>query len=195
MQLFNTFNSSVVLKFKSSISSSFMHEATTGIVSERIDLIKEEDPRTVNEKLEEFDKRLQSYLDSDNYINSTWNSALKEAMAQDPAYVRDESFRLSFLRADEWNPAQAADRMYRFFQAKKGLFGVEKLTKDITIDDLDDDGDLRYLASGVLQMTPLKDRSGRRVSVLVPMLKPEAHSDRNCVSAKRVARVSMLLLP
>jgi hypothetical protein len=49
------------------------------------------------------------------------------------------------------------------FQHKLDLFGIEKLAKRITLDDLDED-DKAALLSGSVHMLRQKDRSGRTVS-------------------------------
>lgn len=92
----------------------------------------------------------------------------EEAENQDYNYVSNRKFRLMFLRADRYNPKEAAERMIRFFDLKKSLFGTEKLVKDITMDDLDED-DMETLRSGYMQLPAYCDMAGR--TILVGMLK------------------------
>lgn len=88
----------------------------------------------------------------------------EEAERMNHQYVNDRSFRLMFLRADRYDPREAAERMIRFFDLKKSLFGAEKLVQDITLDDLTED-DLETLRSGYMQVSPYKDMSGRPIIV------------------------------
>ena len=131
-----------------------------------------EDPEMVSMNLKSLDEQLQNRLQDEmlqaSYLSSSV-SALKLAMDQDPAYVAQESFLLSFLRAEEWKPNEAADRLMKFLEQKKELFGVEKLTKNITLDDMDQH-DLACLSSGGMQTVPLQDQSGRHILFAIPEL-------------------------
>jgi len=77
-------------------------------------------------------------------------------------YVHNRDFLISFLRADGWDPLLASKRINRHFQFKGDLFGMEKLGKDITQDDLSSEG-RDALFSGLTQLLPLRDRAGRVV--------------------------------
>jgi hypothetical protein len=85
-------------------------------------------------------------------------------------YVSSEKLRLMFLRADSFDPYNAASRMVRFFEEKYALFGAEKLTKDIVLADLDPD-DIAAVESGCYQVLPEKDSAGRKVCCVFPKLK------------------------
>lgn len=87
------------------------------------------------------------------------------AVAQNAAYVQDPDFRLMFLRCELFDPLKAAVRFTRHFQAKLELFDRALLCKDITQDDLEEDGALKCLYSGWTQELPLRDISGRLVSI------------------------------
>ena len=86
-----------------------------------------------------------------------------------------------FLRAESFDPYNAASRMVRFFDEKYELFGADKLTKDITQDDLDPD-DIAALERGVYQELPEKDCAGRKVFFFMPKLKKAIRTTRNRVS-------------
>ncbi|KAL3937906.1 MAG: hypothetical protein SGBAC_007071 [Bacillariaceae sp.] len=88
-------------------------------------------------------------------------SAYEIAERMDPAYVHARSFRIMFLRGNRYDTQAAANQMLKFFEMKQQLFGNDKLTRDITIDDLDED-DIACLKTGWLQHFG-KDRSGRIV--------------------------------
>ena len=74
-----------------------------------------------------------------------------------------------FLRAESFDPCNAASRMVRFFDEKCELFGADKLTKDITLEDLDPD-DIITLENGFYQVLPEKDCAGRKVFCQFPKL-------------------------
>lgn len=153
---------------------------------------EEEDPAVVQASLDELEKHLKSMTSTTqwNDTNSRTSShpenasvsAYLEALKQNETYVRNDAFRLGFLRAEEFDPQKAATRMVRFFEEKLALFPSDKLTKDIRMDDLDE-GDLNYLKCGVFQLVPLKDRSGRHIIMTLPKLKPpkDQRTDKNSV--------------
>ena len=88
--------------------------------------------------------------------------AYKLAREQNATYVSHPVFTVGFLRAEHYNTEKAAYRMFRYLKIKLDLFGEEKLTQDIILDDLGDDGK-RYLERGGLQVLPKRDAAGRRV--------------------------------
>ena len=92
--------------------------------------------------------------------HATSLAAYNMAKQLSPEYVSNRSFRLMFLRADQFDGEQAAIRIANFFRAKLDLFGPTKLVKDITLDDLNED-DKAILNSGVLQASDEKDQAGR----------------------------------
>lgn len=81
-----------------------------------------------------------------------------------PEYVKNESFRLRFLRADSHNAKRAAQRFTYHFKVKLDLFGHDLLVKDITQDDLEEKP-LEGLYNGFSQFFPSRDRAGRMVHV------------------------------
>mmetsp|Transcript_33280 Transcript_33280/g.80478 ORF Transcript_33280/g.80478 Transcript_33280/m.80478 type:complete len:477 (+) Transcript_33280:132-1562(+) len=98
----------------------------------------------------------------DNHLIRIKRGSVYEiAERMDPAYVHARAFRVMFLRGNRYDTKAAANQMLKFFETKQDLFGTEKLTKDITIDDLDED-DIACLKTGWLQLAG-KDRSGRVV--------------------------------
>ena len=93
-------------------------------------------------------------------------SAFETAERMDLAYVSARSFRVMFLRANQYDAKAAADQVLRHFEVKKKLFGVEKMVKDITLEDMDED-DRQSLSSGWLQLLG-NDRSNRVVCCQFP---------------------------
>ena len=96
-------------------------------------------------------------------------------------YTSSKKIRLMFLRAENYDPYNAASRMVRFFDQKYELFGADKLTKDITLDDLDPD-DIAELEEGVIQVLPEKDCAGRKVLCLFPSKLKVNRTMKNLVS-------------
>lgn len=92
------------------------------------------------------------------------------AIELDESYVTNEDFLLMFLRACSFDVNAAAARMVAFFETKNDLFGPEKLAKEITYEDLDED-DIRCLESGYAQILSGRDRAGRAILFLVPMIR------------------------
>jgi hypothetical protein len=124
--------------------------------------VEEETPEFVNSCLKELDEHLNAIkINTDAYVQA-------EAMSSD--YVSENNFRMMFLRADNYDSKEAAERMIRFFELKKYLFGVDKIVKDITLDDLNED-DLDVLKSGYAQVSPYKDMSGRTIVVFLQKLR------------------------
>ncbi|CAJ1932762.1 unnamed protein product [Cylindrotheca closterium] len=96
-------------------------------------------------------------------------SSYQMAESLDVSYVSDKAFRLMFLRGNRFDAKAAADQMIRFFDMKHQLFGRDKLTKDITIEDLDED-DLAFMRAGSVQVTET-DRAGRPIWFALPGLR------------------------
>jgi hypothetical protein len=102
--------------------------------------------------------------------NISGKAAYDLAKFQSKEYVSSEKLRLMFLRAESFDPYNAASRMVRFFDEKYALFGADKLTKDIVLADLDPD-DIAALEKGFYQVLPEKDSAGRKVLCFFPKLK------------------------
>lgn len=121
----------------------------------------------VDEKETFMDASLQQL---ERQLERTKSGSVYEMAEQmDPSYVCSKSFRIMFLRANRYNAKDAAQNMLRFFEMKRQLFGAKKLTKDITVEDLDAD-DIAALKSGYLQFAG-KDSAGRVIVVNIPGLR------------------------
>ena len=89
-----------------------------------------------------------------------------QAELQDPFYVRDESFRLQFLRADDFDAKKAAKRLVRHFQFKLQYFPFDALARDVTWMDLEPEDHL-FLKRGYHQQLMTRDRGDRVVGVTI----------------------------
>jgi hypothetical protein len=116
----------------------------------------EEDPEFVAQRLSEFDWYLSTIRNKPAY---------DFALQQSQEYVNDRNFRLRFLRSTEFDAHKAAQKLVNHFDFKMELFGKEKLARNITLDDLDEE-DLTYFRKGPLQILPATDRIGRPIFFL-----------------------------
>jgi hypothetical protein len=89
-------------------------------------------------------------------------TAFELAEAMDRRYTSDLELRTMFVRAERYRALDAAERMIRFFELKRRLFGAKLMTRDILLSHLDED-DMDALESGGLQVSPLRDTAGRPI--------------------------------
>jgi hypothetical protein len=123
--------------------------------------------------------------------NISSKAAYDLASSLSKEYTSSKKIRLMFLRAESYDPFNAASRMVRFFEQKYELFGADKLTKDIALDDLDPD-DIAALETGFYQVLPEKDCAGRIVFCSFSKLK-SMQTMRNSVSDDGVKQVDFKL--
>lgn len=147
---------------------------------------KKESAELISRKLHEMDIELQkirsSVTSSSSYVGTfAAVAAYNLAEQQDRSYVENSKFRLTFLRAEVFEPIAAAKRMLRFFEEKLLLFGLDKLCKDIVLGDRGDDG-TATLSSGFCQILPKRDRAGRKIILGIPNLKNEDWTLQSIVS-------------
>ena len=120
------------------------------------DLKIEEGPDLIERSMRNLDDELKRVTKYESRV------AYERAAFLAPRLVKNRDFRLMFLRADIFDAKKAARRMTNYFQSKVELFGEDKLLKDITLEDLDED-DLATLMTGGFMLLPSKDRSGRTI--------------------------------
>ena len=125
-------------------------------------------PRVVDET-QEFIEACLTLLEKE-LTNISSKPAYDLASSTSKEYTSSKKIRLMFLRAESYDPCNAASRMVRFFDEKNKLFGADKLTKDITLDDLDLD-DIITLKNGFYQVLPEKDCVGRKAFCQFPKLR------------------------
>lgn len=128
-----------------------------------INSVSEEDPEFISRSLESFESALRIIPESDK-------EAYLKAREKNSDYVMSRKFVLMFLRADQFDTKASAARFVAFFQIKLDLFGEDKLDRDIRLDDLDED-DVTCLESGYAQVLNSRDRAGRAIFMLMPMLR------------------------
>lgn len=115
--------------------------------------IVEETEDLIQRSLAEMELELQMIPDKPDY---------DDAMQTCRQYVEDRRFRLMFLRARHFNSKDAAACLVRYLKGKRELFGDATLCRRVSYLDLDED-DRKCLASGVHQLIPGRDQSGRPI--------------------------------
>jgi hypothetical protein len=110
--------------------------------------------------------------------------AYDRALFMRPEYVEARDFRIKFLRSERFDAKKTAVRLVDHFQMKLELFGLDKLVKDITLDDLDED-DMSSLLDGSMQILPEKDRSGRSVICMLQKYQTYKHHDNQVKENKK----------
>ena len=125
------------------------------------DIVDESKPGLVEEHLQRFDEELKKLRTQRPAV------AIELAESMSPDYVNNHKIRLRFLRSTSFDVEKAAMKFMKFFDLKFELFGGEKLCKEITYDDLNSE-DQEALKSGVMQVLPKRDRSGRGITAFSP---------------------------
>jgi len=118
---------------------------------------EQEDAEMIETKLNDLQSELDRIESKDDY-----NLALQ----MNPAYVEGRSFRLLFLRCEEFDANAAAKRMVAHFVEKRNLFGSgEVLGRDVTQSDLGE-SETAILRIGYIQVLPVRDASGRLIQFM-----------------------------
>jgi hypothetical protein len=153
------------------------HEQTSTVSEADVLLAKEMNQLSVNERqlaLEEVHGVATDINDPPDLVAQSLEQMEKEikairkrtlydrALFLNPKLVKDEKFRLMFLRAEYFDARRAAKRIVLHFEYKKELWGESRLVKTITLDDLDED-DMDCLRSHPFQPPGAKDRAGRAI--------------------------------
>ncbi|CAJ1932709.1 unnamed protein product [Cylindrotheca closterium] len=97
-------------------------------------------------------------------------SAYESAETMNQDYVSNRDLRMTFLRANRYDPKASANQMIRYFDFKSKLFGEDKLTRDILLSDLNDD-DIACMLRGNYQISAVKDRANRVILMQFPGLR------------------------
>lgn len=129
-----------------------------------------EDENLLSQKFQELEWVIKTFESSPASASDPNFAAYKMAREQDPTYINHPLYKIGFLRAENYDTERTAHRMFQYLRIKLELFGLEKLTRDILLDDLGEDGK-RYLELGGLQVLPKRDQAGRRVMFGTGVLK------------------------
>lgn len=145
-----------------------------------------ENPQEMDHLLQEMEKELKKIVSAEHAIPQEDQKTLAYVTAERIShdYVHNASFRTMFLRADQYNATNAANRLIEFFEMKKTLFGLQKLCQDIKLQDLmEDESDRICVESGFVQRSPYRDASGRPIVTAYLELRP--HSVTASLSSAR----------
>ncbi|KAL3928743.1 MAG: hypothetical protein SGBAC_012518 [Bacillariaceae sp.] len=122
-----------------------------------------DDVHCVGEELKETPEIIQKSLaELGVAIEQEKNTTYDIAMKQNRAYVEDPVFRLKFLRANLHDVNKAVRQMMSFLEKKAVHFGIEKVAREITLDDLTDE-DRKFMLMGIYHIQDARDRTGRVV--------------------------------
>lgn len=110
------------------------------------------------------------------------------------AYVSEDSYRLRFLRAEQFRPQEAAERMVKNLDLLFRYIGPQGLKRPISMSDLDEKS-LAIMKAGSFQLLPSRDRSGRRIAVRIGPLGLDFIKDEKSVSILWHEQLKFLILP
>jgi len=107
--------------------------------------------------------------DNNTTSNGSGSGYSSSSSSQPRIIATDRAFRLRFLRCVFFDPRLAANRMVNFFELLYALYGQDALQNfDATMDFFVGERDVQAaFRSGYLQLLPFRDRSGRKIVVLV----------------------------
>jgi hypothetical protein len=122
-----------------------------------------DDVHCVGDELRETPEMIrQSLAEFDQGVHDGNFAIYNQAARQNRAYVEKPSFRLMFLRANSFDAKKSIRQMLNHVRQKAIYFGVDKIARDISIDDLSSE-DIEVLLSGFLHVQADKDRAGRSI--------------------------------
>ncbi|CAJ1933047.1 unnamed protein product [Cylindrotheca closterium] len=103
-----------------------------------------------------------SLLDFKREVEQSHYPIYELALQQDRSYVEDPAFCLKFLRANKYNVPKAVKQMIDFLRQKAIYFGADKLSHDVTTEDLSTK-ELEVLLSGQYHIQDATDPNGRAI--------------------------------
>jgi len=108
-------------------------------------------------------------------IPSSEKEGFEKSQTLPVTYVNDPDFRLRFLRAELFDAQKAATRMTGYLNLIFKLFGIEVLKRPLMTTDFKSKEEKSCLRSGLVQLLPYRDRSGRRVMVILSDMMAHNH--------------------
>ena len=130
-----------------------------------------ESPEQTSRALAEFQHHLDHVLEHHQYHGGqdgfeTYR-IYNVAKSQNISFVEDRKFRIMFLRSTLWDTKTAATNFLWFFKHKSEIWGEDKLTKKISLEDLSPT-DQETLQNGHIQLFPVRDAAGRSILLNAP---------------------------
>ena len=145
----------------------FIHEEIHGVACNA----KIETPEMLQYYLTKLSSELDQLVLSDHRNNANASSLsagylLSRRGFGTETYVNKVSFRLRFLRAENFDARKAAIRLMTFMNLLLEIFGAFALSRPIKLTDFKR-SEIKVLQSGWLQVLPFRDRSGRRLFIWI----------------------------
>ena len=125
-------------------------------------LAVEETPELLQSSLH----KLAMVLASDEIIPRNEKTEYLISQTLPRTYINDDDFRLRFLRFTRFDVVKAAKKIVRYLFLLEYLFGEQLLERPIQLNDFSKK-ELQFIRNGTLQFLPFRDRSGRRILVLI----------------------------
>ncbi|CAJ1937922.1 unnamed protein product [Cylindrotheca closterium] len=120
-----------------------------------------DDIHCVGEELQENSDSIGRLLvEFEAFVEQERNAFYDMAVKKNRAYVEDASFQLRFLRYNKYNVHQSVCQMMKFLEHKAKIFGKDKVSREITLQDLNDTAK-ELLVSGLYHIQKDRDQSGR----------------------------------
>ena len=120
-----------------------------------------EDVHCVRQDLQETpDMIQQSLAEFDQLVRATENVIYEKAVHKNRSYVEDSAFRLIFLRANLYDTGRSVRQMLNFLHQKAKHFGLDNITRDITIHDMNQ-ADMVLVQSCMYHIQDSTDRNDR----------------------------------
>ncbi len=146
------------------IDRNILHEELHGVAFNE----KQETTEMLRYALSKLAAELETLVMSDWKNNKDGTPSLSTGYILSPksvsAHVYKPSFRLRFLRAEQFHPRKAAIRLMKFLNLVLKVFGAFALARPIKLTDFKR-SEMKALQTGWLQVLPFRDRSGRRLFV------------------------------
>ena len=120
-------------------------------------------------------------------IPDSEKTAFERAQKLTRTYVNDDKFRLRFLRAELFDVKAAAKRITAYLDLVFELFGIEVLNRPLRTTDFNGKKEKSVVRGGLVQLLPYRDRSGRRVMVILSDIMSLSHVTRVRTCAEKQA--------
>jgi hypothetical protein len=128
---------------------------------------------------------LKMQIEIENLKNDQ-RRAYNKGLSMKSSYVHDADFRLSFVRAERYDPEKAAIRFCKWLDLLLYLYGDVALTRRLRYGDLQKD-DAALLKEGLYQILPSRDRIGRRILTCLGPVDMKKYSSDCYVRKQKVA--------
>ena len=125
-------------------------------------LAREETPELINCSLHRMNAELERIIST----SRPNQYAFQKARNFKKTFVNDSDFRLKFLRCELFDPIKAADRMIVYLDYLELLFGRRGLEEPLN-SSFFNKVEAAALRDGNIQLLPFRDRSGRRIMIVL----------------------------